>query len=656
MKIKFPEFHELCPALANSTVPLYNLRQIIMLPLDYLSFDLLLEAITDGYRARVVASPAGEASQDFDLAALGAVTGVQAIGAALFSAVFTGAVGACLASAWQQAQAAEKGLRIRLRIDAQAPTLAALPWETLYWPQQQRFLALSAYSPIVRYLEQPRVDPPLAVTAPLRVLVVIATPIDLVQLDSEHEWQLLQEATADLVGEGDLLLERLAQPTLSALQERLRRGDLHLLHFLGHGLFDEQIEQGALFFTDEEGNAQEVTAATLAVLLHDQPPRLLFLNACHGATSSPQNTFSGVAQRLVQGGIPAVIAMSAPISDTAAKTLAHTFYKALAAGYPVDAALAEARKALYAADPVCILAAWATPILFSRAPDNQLFVLQTSAASPTSVHLPISINTGGGTYLAGDATVGGDLVGHDKVIHGDEVYGDKITGDKIAGNKIINIYVTPAERPAAPLPAATIERKCIEPETVLLPAGVFMMGDDSPPATPRHTVHLPAFRIGKGLVTNRQYAEFIRATGRLAPPELAWNGQTPAADQLDAPVTGVTFADALAYCAWLSDQTQRPYRLPHEAAWEYAASVGAITWGAAREWTGSLWGEKLRAPDPDYAYPWQDDGRNDPRAGPHLRRVLRGGLPSNHCARLSAPPDQPGAPGKRHGFRVMLPT
>lgn len=626
----------------------------MMLPLDYLSFDLLLEAIADGYRARVVASPAGEASQDFDLATLAAVTGVQAIGATLFSSVFTGAVGDCLSRAWQQAQAVKKGLRLRLRIDAQTPVLAALPWETLYWPHQQRFLALSVYSPIVRYLEQPRVDPPLAITAPLRVLVVVAAPIDLVQLDSEHEWQLLQGATADLVGQGELVLERLAQPTLSALQDRMRQGDIHLLHFMGHGLFDEQTQQGSLFFEDEAGYAYEVMAATLAVLLHDQPPRLIFLNACQGATSSTQNFFAGVAQRLVQGGIPAVIAMSAPISDTAAKTLAHTFYKALAASYPIDAALAEVRKALYAADPAGRLAEWATPILFSRAPDNRLFALPTPAAAPTSVHLPISINTGGGTYVAGDATVGGDLVGHDKVIHGDEVYGDKVTGDKIVGNKIINIYVTPAERPAAPLPAAAMERKCVEPETVLLPAGVFVMGDDSPPATPRHTVHLPAFRIGKGLVTNRQYAEFIRATGRLAPPELAWNGQTPAADQWDAPVTGVTFTDALDYCAWLSDQTQRSYRLPHEAAWEYAASVGAITWGAAREWTCSLWGEKLRAPDPDYAYPWQDDDRNDPRAGAHLRRVLRGGLPSNCCARLSAPPDQPGAPGKRHGFRVML--
>jgi len=104
-----------------------------MPPLDYLNFDLLLEAHTAGYRARVIASPAGEAKHDFELAPL-AATDVQTRGATLFGAVFAGRVGDCLLRAWQTAQAEAKGLRLRLRIDEQAPTLAALPWETLYVP------------------------------------------------------------------------------------------------------------------------------------------------------------------------------------------------------------------------------------------------------------------------------------------------------------------------------------------------------------------------------------------------------------------------------------------------------------------------------------------------------------------------------------------
>jgi hypothetical protein len=41
------------------------------------------------------------------------------------------------------------------------------------------------------------------------------------------------------------------------------------------------------------------------------------------------------------------------------------------------------------------------------------------------------IDTGGGAYIGGNVTAGGDVVGRDKIVHGDEVHGDKVGGDKI---------------------------------------------------------------------------------------------------------------------------------------------------------------------------------------------------------------------------------
>ena len=78
----------------------------------------------------------------------------------------------------------------------------------------------------------------------------------------------------------------------------------------------------------------------------------------------------GVAQHLVQQGLPAVIAMQFPVSDQAAITLAHEFYGALADHYPVDAALTEARVAIYGQKS---LMEWGTPVLFMRAPDGNLW-------------------------------------------------------------------------------------------------------------------------------------------------------------------------------------------------------------------------------------------------------------------------------------------
>ena len=153
---------------------------------------------------------------------------------------------------------------------------------------------------------------------------------------------------------------------------------MHLLHFVGHGFFDGK--QGGLIFEDDGRAAQLVTAETLAMLLHDHDSlRLVFLNACEGAASGRSDPFAGVAQRLVQRGVPAVLAMQFPVSDAAALALSQEFYRALADGYPADAALSEARKAIASQRAG---AEWGTPVLFSRSDDNRLIELPEGDARP----------------------------------------------------------------------------------------------------------------------------------------------------------------------------------------------------------------------------------------------------------------------------------
>jgi hypothetical protein len=98
--------------------------------------------------------------------------------------------------------------------------------------------------------------------------------------------------------------------------------------------------------------------------------RLAILNACEGARASRSDPFAGAAQSLVLKGIPAVIAMQFEVSDDAAITLAHGFYSALADGFPVDAALAEARKSVFARGNAV---EWGTPVLYLRSPDGRIF-------------------------------------------------------------------------------------------------------------------------------------------------------------------------------------------------------------------------------------------------------------------------------------------
>ena len=71
-------------------------------------------------------------------------------------------------------------------------------------------------------------------------------------------------------------------------------------------------------------------------------------------------------------------------------------------------------------------------------------------------------------------------------------------------------------------------------------------------------------------VTNEEYSQFVKATGRKAPKD--WTKGIMPADKSRHPVVNVSYEDAVAYCKWLSDRDGKAvYRLPTEVEWEFAA-------------------------------------------------------------------------------------
>ena len=440
--------------------------------LTYANFDLLLERACAGYsvryRGRVIDSPAGQGSADFDppftpaeLAGFPLVNPTPEVardrGGRLYTAVFAGIVGDLLGRSRHEAESAGhpaggsagRGLRIRLRLAA-APELAAWPWETLYDPDRRQFLALSASTPVVRYLDLPGRVGPLAVRPPLRMLVVIAEPRGYPAIDGAREWETLRAALQPLAARGALALERLTPATLRALQARLRQAPWHILHFVGHGGFDETAG-GFLVFENEAGRDHGVPAAHLAALLHDERDslRLVVLNACGSGRGSGRGggrgpagaAFSGTAHSLVAGGVPAVVAALGDLDDQAAITLAREFYAALADGCPVDAALAEARKAIYTGTGNMT---WGNLTLTLRAADGRIFDFGAGDAGRSGAEeatmskrdRPDRIDTGGGAFIGGGVhTGGGKFIGRDEVVK----VGDRgvYVGGDIRGSTVV---------------------------------------------------------------------------------------------------------------------------------------------------------------------------------------------------------------------------
>ena len=228
--------------------------------------------------------------------------------------------------------------------------------------------------------------------------------------------------------------------------------------------------------------------------------------------------------------------------------------------------------------------------------------------------------------------------------------------------------------------------KLLYPEMVLVEGGTFMMGDSEMEGDSReqpvHEVTLKSFSIAKTETTVLQYKTFCNATGRAFPNEMA--------DEVnDAPMTYVSWHDAVAYTDWLADKTGKNYRLPTEAEWEYAArggnkseghkysggrSLDVVGWygspngintkavalkranelgiydmsGNVEEWCRDWFGE-------DYYSNSPSDNPKGPSTGES--RVVRGGYSSsssNYCRvafRWGYPPDMK---WYNRGFRVIL--
>ena len=240
----------------------------------------------------------------------------------------------------------------------------------------------------------------------------------------------------------------------------------------------------------------------------------------------------------------------------------------------------------------------------------------------------------------------------------------------------------------------------VEMELVRIEPGKFTQGagDSAAPAGElQREVNLTRpFYMGKFPVTRGQFARFAAATNYRTESEkgvsggFGWEGgklvqkkqytwRAPGFPQTDDhPVVMVDFADAKAFCAWLSRQAGRPVALPTEAQWEYAARGGGNAgeaWTAANSPAGTQPVGRQKANGfglhdmlgnawewcEDWFAPYSSGSIADPvQTNANLsdkpRRVMRGGAFSRPVADASVARRYRNDPGSRNadnGFRVI---
>ena len=326
------------------------------------------------------------------------------IGQQLFETLFPeGDVRRQFDKAWTLAEHDKTELHIQLKFDHDIPSrscIADYPWELLHF--EQRFLAQDrvTFSRYLRYSGLPTVSPSIKL---LNVLILSARPFDPDgKLDDlpDLEPQIIREA----IGTGAGYARELPHVTYGKLLNYLNSNQGSdaptIIHFDGHGAYGWRCNkesclclhtaantprvckkcnsslpeepQGYLAFENDEGEVAWIGADEFATMIlqsthlskDDTRSRIhaVVLTSCRsGYVRRSGSLFNGVAQRLIQCEVPAVVAMAFIVAETSARKFVRGFYQSVAREELLRVAVAKGRTEMgYSGDQ------WYRPVLYER--------------------------------------------------------------------------------------------------------------------------------------------------------------------------------------------------------------------------------------------------------------------------------------------------
>ena len=283
-----------------------------------------------------------------------------------------------------------QGKRLDLVLTSMIPWIAEKPWEFAYDHGRRSFLATEEIHFVRNVLTNVPADPIAKHDGPLRILVASAQPVGFGRLSIDQEVAVIQRGFEPLAQAGLVEIKALARVTPSMIHDELKSGRYQVVHFIGHGVFDEKRGEGCLVFVNENGNEHRLGERSVREIFSGRGLSLVFLNSCESGRGGRSDFNKGVAQSLVAHGLPALVANQYSVLDSSATSFAQQFYSSLAQGLSLGQAAREARIAvnyLLRGEPID----WAVPVLYARdanaticTPGKKSVTVRTTSVSASS--------------------------------------------------------------------------------------------------------------------------------------------------------------------------------------------------------------------------------------------------------------------------------
>jgi hypothetical protein len=180
---------------------------------------------------------------------------------------------------YDEARTRQRRRRLDFVLTSMIPWISEKPWEFAFDTGRRSFLATEDIHFVRNVLTNVPADPILRLQGPLRILVAAAQPVGFGRLSIDQEVEVIHRGFEPLIEAGLVTVKVLARATPRQIHDDLTSGGYQVVHFIGHGVYDEERREGCLVFENDRGGEFTLGERPLREIFCKRGLSLVFLNA-----------------------------------------------------------------------------------------------------------------------------------------------------------------------------------------------------------------------------------------------------------------------------------------------------------------------------------------------------------------------------------------